>query len=64
MRRQRNAKALLIVVAQWAGNEGLNRRKAQGEWRTLPRSRLTHGEYRKWWSDNREAIDFGGWLTG
>jgi hypothetical protein len=63
MRRQRNAKALLIVVAQRAGNEGLNRRKAQGERRTLPSSRLTHGENRKWWGDNRQAINLGGWLA-
>jgi hypothetical protein len=63
MRRQRNAKALLIVVPQWAGNEGLNRRKAQSEWRTLPRPRLTHGENWEWWGDNREAINLGGWLA-
>jgi hypothetical protein len=63
MWRQRNAESLLIVVAQRAGNEGLDRRKAQGEWRTLPRPRLTHWENWEWRSDNREAINLGGWLA-
>ena len=52
------------MIPQWAGNERLNRRKAQREWRTLPCSRFTHGENWEWWGDYREAINFGGWLTG
>jgi len=64
MRWQRNAEALLIVVAQWTGNEGLNRREAQREWRALSRPRFTYGENWEWWGDNREAINFRGRLTG
>ena len=57
MRRQWNAEALLIVVAQWTGNEGLDRRKAQGERRTLPRPRFTHGENWEWRGNNGESIN-------
>ena len=63
MRRQRDTEALLIVVPQWAGNEGFDRREAEGEWRTLPRTRLTHGKDWKWWGDNREAINLRCWLA-
>ena len=63
MWRQWNAEALLVVIAQRAGNECLNRREAQREWRALPRPRFTHGENWEWWGDNREAINFGGRLT-
>ena len=64
MWRQWNAEALLVVIAQRAGNECLNRSEAQREWRALPRPWFTHGENWEWRGDDREAIDFGGRFTG
>ena len=63
MRRQRNAKALLIVVSQWAGEEGLDRREAECQWRALPRPGLTCGENWKRRNNDGEPIDLGGWFT-